>query len=203
MIGERDLRPCEVVAETTRLRLRLKSREDALDDFEWRRDPEGAMYDGALPLAMTFSEFVEHVERDLGFVDPRRRMFAVDTREGLHIGNVMYYNADSARDSAEFGISIGRREWRGHGLGSEAAIAFLRLLWATTPFRRIYLHTLEWNERAQHCFRKAGFEETARVLRDGKSFLRMEARREWWLMWEMEGCFAAVPAEEPSTTAGT
>ena len=102
----------------------------------------------------------------------------------------MYYNADP--DSAEIGISIALGEYRGLGIGREAITAFLRFLWTERPFRRVYLHTLEWNEKAQRCFRAAGFEERARVHRDGAWFLQMEVRREWWLLWDAEGRFAAA-----------
>jgi hypothetical protein len=53
---------------------------------------------------------------------------------------------------------------------------------------------LEWNERAIRSFRAAGFADAARVFRDNEWFLRMEARREWWLLWDAEGRFAARTA---------
>ena len=180
-----------VVADTGRVRLRRKHVRDALNDFHWRRDPEIARYDAAMPLARTFTEFLDQFERDLLFADPRRRMLAIEAADGTQIGNIMYYNADDSRLAAELGICIALPEYRGRGLGTEAVVGFLRFIWNDTPFRAIYLHTLQWNERAIHCFEKAGFNQTARVLRQRQWFLRMEVRREWWLMWEQEGRFAA------------
>jgi hypothetical protein len=55
--------------------------------------------------------------------------------------------------------------------------------------RVVYLHVLEWNERAARCFSRSGFDPVARVLRDGQAFTRMESRREWWLLWDAEGRF--------------
>jgi len=101
----------------------------------------------------------------------------------------MLYNADHAREIAEFGISIGDRRYWGNGLGREATILFLRFAWANHPFRSFFLHTLDWNERALRCFRSTGFNEVAIVERGGERFIRMETRREWWLLWEMEGRF--------------
>jgi RimJ/RimL family protein N-acetyltransferase len=40
--------------------------------------------------------------------------------------------------------------------------------------RRMLLHTLEWNVRAQRCFQKAGFVARGLVRRDGHDFLLME-----------------------------
>ena len=43
---------------------------------------------------------------------------------------------------------------------------------------RIYLHTLDWNERAQKAFKKAGFTALEMVNRRGFTFLAMEILRE-------------------------
>ncbi|KAA0238135.1 MAG: N-acetyltransferase [Chloroflexi bacterium CFX7] len=179
-----------VVATTARLRLRHKHESDAMADFLWRRDPEIARFDGGLPLTKTFSEFLEYFDRLLRLADPERQMLSLENAEGLHIGNIMFYNADSARHAAELGICIARPEYRGAGLGTEAVVAFLGYIWERLPFRLMYLHTLDWNAPAIHCFEKAGFSTTARVLRKGQWFLRMEVRREWWLLWDQEGRFA-------------
>jgi hypothetical protein len=48
---------------------------------------------------------------------------------------------------------------------------------------------LEWNERAARAFERAGYERTARVYRAEQWLLRLEARREWWLLWDSEGRF--------------
>ncbi len=172
------------------LRIRRKRREDALDDFRWRRDPEIARFDGSEPLKSTFTDYLRQVEYDLGFTDPRRQVFALESPEGVHFGNIMYYNADG--DSAEIGICVAQGDYRDRGLGTAAMIAFVRYLWNTLGIRDLYLHTLEWNGRARESFAHAGFEETARVLRDPHVFIRMEARREWWLLHDIEGRFSAA-----------
>ena len=194
-------RPVVVVAETQRLRIREKRIEDAAAEYAWRKDPEVARYDATPPLILSYREFVQQFERDLRFDNPVRHAYAIETVEGEHIGALMYYNADHVTGTAEYGISIGPEEARGAGLGTEATIAFLRYAWRALPLRRIYLHTLEWNERARRSFERAGFRQTDTVLRRNERFLRMEARREWWLLWDSEGRFndlagAALPARE-------
>lgn len=179
-----------VVAAGPRVRVRLKHTSDALDDFSWRRDPEVARYDAVGPTVLPFSEYVQRLENEIRFPSPVRRMYSLMDSDALHFGNIMYYNVPASRDSAEVGISIGIEDFRGGGLGTEAMLTFLRYLWDTTTFRLLYLHTLDWNERAQRCFGKAGFSAVSRVLREDNVFIRMEARREWWLMHESEGRFA-------------
>jgi len=176
-----------VVARGPRTRIRRKHRHDAPADYAWRRDPELARFDGREPIEDSFSEFLARFEDDLRFENPRERMFAIETSDGEHIGNVMYYGATSGGEAAEIGITIGRKEYHSKGYGREATIVFLRHLWETTPFRTIVLHTLDWNERAIRCFAGAGFEETGRIERHGQTLVQMVARREWWLFHDSQG----------------
>jgi RimJ/RimL family protein N-acetyltransferase len=169
------------VACGPRIRIRGKHADDALRDYTWRRDPEVTRQDGSPPVDPSFSRFLQQFEQELRFNDPRRRSFAIETSEGEHIGNVMYYNADAVRQRAELGISIGSAQHQGQGLGTETVVTFLRYLWGTLPVRVIELHAFDWNVRAQEAFKRAGFAPVARVYRSGRWYVRMEARREWWL----------------------
>lgn len=171
-----------VVAESARLRIRHKRLDDAPNDYQWRRDPDIARFDAASPTTLPYSRFLMQLERELALVNPARQVFAIDTASGEHIGNVMYYNGSPATRTAEFGICIGSTLHRSCGLGAEATSLFLTYLWAEGLFTSVQLHTLEWNERAQRAFRRAGFRDVARVLRGGTRFVRMEARREWWAL---------------------
>lgn len=182
--------PHLVIATGRNVQIRRKVTGDAEDDFRWRSDPENARFDGEAPMRQTFAQFLQQLEADLAFGQPEKELFAILDTKGAHIGNVMYYNAGATRAEAELGISIGVEALRSAGLGTEATIVFLRHLWWNYPFRRIYLHTLAWNERAIRCFRSAGFDEVARGLVAGELMVRMEARREWWLLWDAEGRFA-------------
>jgi len=52
--------------------------------------------------------------------------------------------------------------------------ALVRLVFREKGLRRVFLHTLDWNVRAQRCFQKAGFVPRGQVRRDGRNFLLME-----------------------------
>ena len=112
--------------------------------------------------------------------------------DGAHVGNIMLYNYTPGREGAEIGISIGEASTRGLGLGPAALVAFLRFAWASLAFRRIFLNTFAWNERAWRSFERAGFSEVSRNEDSGGTLIRMEARREWWLLWDSEGRFEPV-----------
>lgn len=178
-----------LIAASPRLVLRPKSLDDAPNDYRWRTDPELARLDGTEPLRLTYEEFVARFGDDVLGPWPDRELFAIETTDGVHIGNVMYYNVAPSMESAEVGIVIGERQYWGRGYGTEAMVTFVRWVWSSRPWRRMVLHTLEWNARARRCFERAGFQPVAVVLRQGERFVRMEAARQWWLLWDQEGRF--------------
>jgi RimJ/RimL family protein N-acetyltransferase len=180
-----------VVAVSGRLRIRHRHPDDFAREYAWRRDAELAGYDGRAPLTETLEGYIARVRVEMTSESDDRRVFSIETVDGCHIGMLMFYNTAAARSVVEIGISIGEADYRNRGYGREAIIAFVRYLWSAHPFRRIVLHTLEWNTRAQRAFAAAGFSEGQRIVNGEHVFLRMETRREWWLLWDAEGRFAA------------
>jgi RimJ/RimL family protein N-acetyltransferase len=160
--------------------LREKTLDDARDDYAWRVDPELASYDAARPLRATFDEFNRLYSDELRYPSPYRHTFAVDDLGGKHIGNVMYYNIDERKGEAELGITIGDRDYWARGFGADTVRTFISYLFLTTSLNRIYLHTLDWNIRAQRSFRNAGFTALRTERRGGYTFILMEIRREDW-----------------------
>ena len=185
-----------VLTSGPNVRIRFRVRDDVKDEYRWRTDPDNAKYDGRPAYTEPFERFLDAFGYELTHGLNDREQFAIDSNDAEHIGTLMLYNFEPGGESAEFGISLGEESVRGRGLGREATITFLRWTWNNRPLRSVYLHVLEWNERAVRSFRAAGFGETARVLRDGQALLRMEVRREWWLLWEMEGRFDLSPVPE-------
>lgn len=168
-----------VIATGELIRLREKQIEDAQQDYEWRSDAELATYDAAVPIAMSFRSFVATFNDELDHPGPHRRSYVVEDREtGRHIGNVMYYGYDPVERDAELGITIGDRDYWSRGYGSDAVRAMLGYLFGELGMQRIYLHTLVWNDRAKHAFRRAGFRPVREVHRGGYDFVLMDIRAE-------------------------
>lgn len=184
----------DVITRGHRTVVRRKRLADARDEYRWRSDAELAEFDASRPVQSAFENYERNWSFDYRFTDMAGRSFAVENESGRHIGNIMYYNIDQARAEAEIGISIGEREYWSQGYGSDALTALTRALFRTTPLRRFYLHTLDWNERAQRAFRRAGFDVSGTSWRDGHTFLVMELRR--------ERALAPVAAEPPLIAAG-
>lgn len=159
--------------------LREKSLSDAPNDYEWRCDPELARLDGVLPAVISFPEFMKSYEQELLYPSRHRRRFAIDTLEGKHIGNCMYYDVDDERAEAELGIMIGHRDYWDKGYGTDAVTTLVNHIFSETSMERIYLHTLDLNLRAQRCFHKCGFVPCGSLKRHGGDFVVMELRRIW------------------------
>ena len=160
--------------------LREKRIEDAPDDYSWRSDEELAQLDATRPLNMTYSDFLRFSQEEQAYPSPLSRRFAIDTLEGRHIGNCMYYDIDLKRGEAELGIMIGDRDYWGKGYGTDSVSCLLNHIFNVTPLTRVYLHTLEWNHRARKAFAKSGFRELKNVRRSGKEFILMEVLRSEW-----------------------
>jgi len=158
--------------------LREKRLDDALQDYAWKTDPELARLDATLPLNVPFKTYLLAYAEELDRrVDGKGRVFAVETLEGKHIGNCCYYNMEWDRREAEVGILIGDPAYWDGGYGTDAVRALVDHVFRREGLKKVYLHTLVWNTRAQKCFQKCGFVECKRVVRSGYDFILMEKKR--------------------------
>lgn len=161
--------------------LRDKRLDDVDRDYEWRADPELADLDATSPIRLTLAEFTRYYRDELEFPSPWSVRYAIDTLDGTHIGNAMYYDIDRTRSRTELGIMIGDRRYWGRGYGTDAVITLLRSIFLDAGLEYVYLHTLDYNERAQRAFKKAGFQALGQVHRDRRTFMKMEVFRTGWL----------------------
>jgi ribosomal-protein-alanine N-acetyltransferase len=157
--------------------LRAKTMADAQQDYEWRRDPELAAFDAARPYNGSLKDYTSIFGDELSYPSPYRRTIGVESHDGVHIGNVMFYNADFQRKEAEIGITIGLREYWGRGYGTDLLRTFVGYLFESLALERVYLKTLDWNERAQRSFEKAGFQRYGTSRRGEYNFVLMDIHR--------------------------
>jgi RimJ/RimL family protein N-acetyltransferase len=170
-----------------RIKIRYKRISDARNDFSWQTDPELARLDAADPLTMSFQQFLSEFTFDLCYPSSSRHEFAIETPEGQHIGNCVYYNMNQAEGKTELGIMIGNRDYWNKGYGVETVNTLVDHIFNRTTLERVYLTTLDWNQRAQKCFKKCGFQECGEVVRDAHTFILMAIHRaEWQIMRESE-----------------
>ena len=169
-----------VLLRGARVILRDKRLEDAEQDYTWRCDPELARLDAAYPLTMNYDRFLKIFQDQLKYPPPGSHHFATETQDGKFIGNCMYYDLDSVNREAELGIVIGDRDYWSNAYGYDVVTTLLDYLFSEMKLKRVYLHTLEWNKRAQRCFEKCGFTPVRPVRRMSQDFVLMEVRREDW-----------------------
>ena len=178
--------------------LREKRLEDAVDDYSWRVDDELCRLDATTRLRMSYNEYLRYAREEMGFSGQWSMRFAIDTLDGKHIGNCMYYDIDLRRREAELGIMIGDRDYWGDGYGTDAVETLLRYVFAQGTLDRIYLHTLDWNQRARGSFAKAGLREVKSVRRSGMNFVLMEVQRAAWEARPESADDAEAPVGEPN-----
>ncbi len=169
-----------VVVRGRLVALRHKRIEDAEDDYRWRVDPELAELDATVAMRLSLDDFRERIAQELRYPTAWVKRFAIDALDGVHIGNCMAYDLDTVTGEGEVGIMVGERDYWGQGYGTEALALLVDECFAMNAIRRLYLHTLEWNERARRAFAKIGFREVRPVRRAGKDFVRMELLRQDW-----------------------
>jgi len=170
----------DMVIPGKKVKLRPKEWGDVQHDYEWARDPELARLDATLPVSLTLAEYISGYGEELRRPSQGRYRFAIETLNGQHIGNCMYYDLSEVNKQAELGILIGDRAFWDKGYGSEAICLLLGYIFRTTNVQKVYLHTLDWNIRAQHGFRKCGFVIEGYRQRDGFNFILMEVTRQQW-----------------------
>ena len=178
-----------IVISGDKVRIREKRLADVRDDYNWCRDLELSQLDAAQPLNMSYSDFLSEYTVEMHSPSLIRRRLGVDTLGGEHIGNCSYYNIDLPRSEAEVGIMIGNRDYWGKGYGTDTIKSLVKYLFQCTPFSRLYLKTLDWNLRAQTCFKKSGFIPYNSIQRDGFKFLMMELTRNQWQKLQKEKAF--------------
>ena len=163
-----------------RIVLRDKRSDDAENDYRWRSDPELARLDAAIPLTMSFERYLKLFEDQMKYPTPGSHHYSIDTLDGRFIGNCMYYDMDTVNLEAQLGIVIGDRDYWSDGYGYDAVTTLLDHMFNARSLKRVYLHTLEWNGRAQKSFSKCGFNAVKPVRRMAHDFILMDVLRAGW-----------------------
>jgi RimJ/RimL family protein N-acetyltransferase len=146
--------------------LRPKEMLDLDRYYAWINDPEVTRF---LIMRYGISRAAEeawlagHVGRPISYVDVG---FAIDTKDGVHIGSIDFHHAIPEDRAARLGIMIGDKAYWSKGYGTDAMRTFVRFGFGEMNLNRIDLTVDVRNERAIACYRKCGFVEEARLRQD-------------------------------------
>lgn len=147
------------------VRLRPIEREDLPRYVAWFGDPEVRRH---LTIYLPFSLAQEErwYERMLDGVEGGDNvLLAIETLEGVHIGNIGLHNIDWKDRSAELGIVIGEKSYWGRGYGARAIRTFLRVAFEEMNLHRVFLRVDSDNARGIRCYQKCGFQKEG-LMRD-------------------------------------
>lgn len=160
--------------------IRAKKASDAENDYRWQADKELSALDAVSPLSLSFHDYYMEYLHTLKHPYANRFTFAVETQDGKHIGNCVFYNVDRVMNETEIGIMIGEREYWDQGYGTDIISTLIEFLFKRFKFNRIYLKTLVANIRAQKCFKKCGLVPCGYRELDSYRFLLMDITRSRW-----------------------
>ena len=187
------------------VRLRALEATDVERAYTWINDREVTRFLMArYPLSHADEEkWLARASVGNGFANDVR--LAIETKDGVHIGNMGLHRISPEDRNAELGIMIGDKSYWSNGYGTDAVITLLRLAFEQMNLHRVDLGVFEFNERATACYRKCGFVEEGRrregYFQDGRYWdvVRMSVLRR-----EFEALHGAadVHAETSPDTAG-
>jgi len=148
--------------EAKRVSLRALGAEDLERTLVWVNDPEVTRFTGTV-YPISGSEHQLWYQELLK--DRSRRMFAVVTSEGKHIGNMGLKDIDWIARKAEMIGYIGDPEFRGKGYGSEVFEAMVEFAFERMNLHRLYGIVYSYNEPSIKCVERCGFRREG-VLKD-------------------------------------
>ncbi len=109
--------------------------------------------------------------------DRHYQIFAIETADGVLIGDLELDHICWSKREAELRIRIGEKNYWGQGFGSEALKLVLGYMFNEKKFLRIYLRVYTFNRRAINCYLKNGFRSVGilhRGVREWKDIVLME-----------------------------
>jgi len=142
-----------------RVSIRPLRESDALTSYAWRNDPDIWRYTGKRPDREITPEMeLEWIRKVLARPDEKR--FAVCVGDEMeYVGNAQL--TDISPTQAQFHIFIGKKEYHGKGIGTEATRLVLLHAFEVLQLRQVYLKVNRSNVAAVRAYEKCGFRITA------------------------------------------
>lgn len=93
--------------------------------------------------------------------------FAIETKDGTHIGGISFHAVSAEDRNARLGMMIGEKAYWSRGYGTDALMTLLRFAFDEMNLWRVDLSVDADNARGIACYRKCGFVEEGR-MRDAR-----------------------------------
>lgn len=117
--------------------------------------------------------------------DKNNLTFAIDTKNGIHIGSINLYLV-KLDNNAIFDIFIGDKNYWDKGYGTNASKVIIDYGFRKLNLHKIFLDVYEYNKRAIRLYKKLGFKiegaQRENILYNGKFYdkILMGILKKWW-----------------------
>lgn len=167
----------------------LRKSTDLENNLRWINDPEVTKY------LLVYLPVGEKEEGDwidgAGKENPDAVHFAIETHDGLHIGNIGFHKISWRDRTAVTGSLIGEKEYWGKGYGTDAKMLLLDYAFNALNLRKVNASVLAFNERSIRYGLRCGYKEEGRrraeFYRDGSyhdEVLLAIFKEDWLPIWE-------------------
>jgi len=150
--------------EGKKIRIRALEKTDIEEIMKWINDPE-VMKNLLMRYPVSRYQEERWIERALDDSNPKNKVFAVETKEGVYLGGIGLHAINWENRNAEVGIVIGKKEYWNKGYGTDAMMALLDFAFHQMNLHRVYLRVFEFNIKGIKSYEKCGFKREG-VLRD-------------------------------------
>ena len=148
--------------EGTLVRLRPLEATDLERVYTWINDRDVTRFVAArYPLSHADEERWPKERPANGFANGVQ--LAIETKDGVHIGNLDLHPEFAEDRKAGLGIMLGEKDYWAKGYGTDAIVTLLRFGFHEMNLNRVWLHVFEFNPRALACYQKCGFKEEGRL----------------------------------------
>jgi len=143
------------------VRLRALEPEDAERAYRWINDREVTQFLMArYPYSLAFEkDWAAQAAKTNDFGEVR---FAIEAKDGVHIGVCGLHRGRPEDRLADLGIMIGEKEYWSQGYGTDAMLTVLRFAFYQMNLNKVSLGVFEINPRARAVYEKCGFIEEGR-----------------------------------------
>lgn len=131
---------------------------DAANLTRWLNDNEVTAY-----LSFWMPATVKAEEEWIKAGDPRVTRFAIDTLDGVHIGQCSLRASAGHERVSEVGLFIGEKRYWGQGYGADAVVTLCTFGFVYQNLDRVALYSVADNAAAVRCYEKAGFRHEGRL----------------------------------------
>jgi RimJ/RimL family protein N-acetyltransferase len=150
--------------EGTLVNLRAREMTDLDRNYRWMNDREVTEHLAMrYPLSLAAEEMWIREGSSKPIVYGVNVFFAIETKDGEHIGNISFHEMSVERRKARLGIVIGDKAYWSKGYGTDSMLTFLRFAFDEMNLHRIDLTVDDDNLRGIACYRKCGFVQEARM----------------------------------------